>query len=266
MFKRDFFISHASADKHRYIQPLVKRLTERGVTFWLDSLEMTWGDSLAMSINRGLRESQHFLLCLSKAFLDRKWPEAEVNAIIAMQIEGEVKILPLILNSKEEVLRSYPLLAGLIYRDLEFVGLDKVADELASLVKIREVAEDNIRVTVESIHSGRLLHVTASSRASVQWLIAQVTQSLGLQNDLDAGAFEPFGIRWVLVDVNAEAEWKALDSEEQDLIWAVVKHEAGCFFSVYPTDRLSDIGVVDGTMFHLYAIPGDKPIIYHAAG
>jgi TIR domain len=63
--KQDLFISHATADKERYVLPLTDVLTNRGVTFWLDTFEIGWGDNFVIKINEGLRKSRFMLLCLS---------------------------------------------------------------------------------------------------------------------------------------------------------------------------------------------------------
>jgi hypothetical protein len=66
---------------------------------------------------RALRQTRFMLLCLSKAFLARPWPESEMSAALAIQnSSGVKKVLPLILNSREEVLQTYPIIHGLAYR------------------------------------------------------------------------------------------------------------------------------------------------------
>ena len=121
--KHDVFISHAGRDKERYVQPLVDALQDRGVTFWLDSIEVTWGDSVTRNINQGLAHSRFLLLCLSSSFVDRPWPEAEMGAAVAQQNAfGTKRVLPLILYDKDVVLSRYPLLADLAYREFSKIG------------------------------------------------------------------------------------------------------------------------------------------------
>ncbi len=43
---QDVFISHASKDKVEYISPLVNAFSAKRVTYWLDTLEISWGDSI----------------------------------------------------------------------------------------------------------------------------------------------------------------------------------------------------------------------------
>jgi len=130
---RDVFISHASADKPKYVRPLADALSAHSVTFWLDEGEMTWGDSVVARINDGLRRSRLALVCLSDNFVKRPWPESEMNAVFAMQNNKPIKrVLPLILNSRDKVLDRYPLLAGLVYREFK-ANADEIAKEIAGM-------------------------------------------------------------------------------------------------------------------------------------
>src|SRR5262245_43865819 len=103
--QQDVFISHAGRDKEQYIQPLTEAFVAKGVTFWLDNIEIAWGDSIARKVNEGLAGSKFVLLCLSRFFLEQRWTEAELGAALSIQNESGVKrVLPLILNHKEAVL------------------------------------------------------------------------------------------------------------------------------------------------------------------
>lgn len=254
---KDLFISHASDDSKGYIQPLVNSLINYEVTFWLDSLEMKWGDNLVLKINEGLRKSRYVLLCLSEAFLARPWPETEMNAALAVQNEhGIKKVLPLILNSKGKVLEAYPLIAGLIYREYRN-GPEHIAVELASLVAKQVTADELLHITVESIHTGQMSNLIVSPRVSIKWLVEQVRQEVGLKDSLDTGGFIPFPIRWVLVDAEAELEWKEMHIGEKRKVWAIVKTENGIMISKWGRDRLDNIDVYDNIVFHLQAVDED---------
>jgi hypothetical protein len=252
--KQDLFISHASSDKACYVKPLAESLMKCGVTFWLDTFEIGWGDSLTLKINEGLRESRYFVLCLSEAFLARPWPETELNAAFAVQTNtGKKKILPLILNSKEKILEQYPIIAGLVYREYD-ANPDEIAEELTQLSESRSISNGLLHVVVESIHTGSLSNLIVSSQASVKWLVDQAKKGSGLKEFLDTGGFEPFRIRWVLVDSNAEKEWQSISAREKRQIYAIVKTEKGIQISIDNRDRLANIGVYDNIIFHLYAV------------
>jgi hypothetical protein len=64
----DAFISHATEDKARVVKPLAKVLTAMGFNIWYDEFELTVGDSLRQSIDRGLANSRYGIVVLSPAF------------------------------------------------------------------------------------------------------------------------------------------------------------------------------------------------------
>lgn len=251
---QDIFISHAGRDKERYVQPLAEALAQKSVTFWLDNIEIAWGDSVASKINEGLANSRFVLLCLSQAFLRRPWPEAEMAAAFALQNDSGVKrVLPLILDSKEAVLAKLPLVAGLAYREFS-VGVTAVADEISTLCGRHIRPEEESHVVVESVHTGKLCNISVSRRVSVKWLADQAKAGMGVSDLADTGAYEPFHVRWVLVDTRAEETWRDLPRFRQRHLRAIVSGEKGLVFSESDSDRLGDLGVADGTVFHIYAI------------
>ncbi len=257
--KQDLFVSHATADKERYILPLTSALFNRGVTFWLDSFEIGWGDNFIVKINDGLRNSRFGLLCLSKNFLGRQWPETEMAAVLAIQnTNGIKKVLPLILNSKAKIFKIYPILAGFSYREFK-IGIDTIAEELATLTKQENKNTTGLfRIVVESVHSAKLSNLQASPRSSVKWLAEKARTGAGVKDSANIGALEKFPIRWVLVDVNAEDAWEDTPITEKLRTKALVKCGSVLKYSYRYDDRLEDTGVYDGIIFHLYAVQDTK--------
>jgi hypothetical protein len=252
-FKADFFISHASADKQDYILPLASRLSDRHVTYWLDSNELQWGDPLALKINDGFHESRHVVLCLSKNFISSSWTEEELNAAFVRNIEEDGrKVLPLILNSKRQILSKYPLLAGRLCK--EYSSPDIIADELAHIANIQAMPNNHIRVVIESVHSGLLSDVYVPLSATVEWLATKAKQRVGLKESLDTGGYQSFAIRWVLVDVNAKDCWKQLDSSNRQKTHALIQANNGIQIVTNKRLRLSEIGIDKDMKFHLCAV------------
>jgi hypothetical protein len=255
---QDLFISHASKDKAQYVQPLADSLAQKQVTFWLDSIEIGWGDSVPLKINEGLRLSRYVLLCLSRNFLQRPWPEAELaSALMAQNSSGRKRVLPLILNSKEMVLNAYPLLASVSYREFKH-GVEKLAGEIAAFVESPAHSGDNLNIVIESVHTGKLCNIAVSPRVSLKWLAESAQNGLGVSDRADTGAFEPFMVKWVLVDTKAEEAWLALPRRDKRGLTAVVSTASGPKFCTTDRDRLTDLGVTDGTVFHLYAVEDER--------
>lgn len=256
--QQDVFISHASADKIQYVYPLTEALSVQKVTFWLDDAEIRWGDNVVTKINDGLRTSRFALVCLSENFLRRAWPETEMAAVLSIQnSDGAKRVLPLILNSKDSVLRQYPLIAALAYREFN-QGADKLASEIASMVSGRPFADDEIALTVEGVHTGKLCRLRVPRRASVQWLIKTAQVGMEAQEAFKVGPFSEFRVRWVLVDVAAEYEWLGMPRNQQREIYALVKTDEGFRVARSDRDRIGQLGVRDGTVFHLYAIEDER--------
>ena len=134
--------------------PLVHAFSAKGVTYWLDAAEIGWGDSVVGKINEGLRTSRRLLLCLSKNFIERQWPRLEMESALAQQTDsGKARVLPLILNSREEVLAAYPLLHSLAYKLFE-QGIESIAAELGALRAAEGIRKRGLRIRIESAHSG----------------------------------------------------------------------------------------------------------------
>jgi hypothetical protein len=251
--RQDVFISHASADKPRYVFPLTDALSRRQVTFWLDDAEIKWGDSVSGKINEGLRTSQYALVCLSEAFLKRPWPEAEMGAVLSLQnARGEKRLLPLILNSKDKVLAQYPLIAGLAYRELD--DPDRIASEVAGIAKPKPTAAEELLLVVEGVHTGKLCRLKVPKRASVMWLAKMAQSGLNVDEAFKVGPFSEFHVRWVLVDVAAEQAWLEMPRYRQRGVHALIAGEGEPKVAQSGRQRLVELGVKNDTVFHLYAI------------
>jgi hypothetical protein len=91
--QRDVFISHASEDKDAIARPLAAELQSRGHSVWFDDFELTLGDSLRRSIDRGLAESRFGLVILSPSFFAKQWPQRELDGLTTREIAGSTKVI-----------------------------------------------------------------------------------------------------------------------------------------------------------------------------
>lgn len=108
MQKADFFISHDSRDKNCVARPLYEELVKRGFKVWYDEYSLKIGDSLTESIEKGITESRHGILILSKNFLNNeKWAKNELQSLKTKQIFSDQKvILPVWHQITEEDLKE----------------------------------------------------------------------------------------------------------------------------------------------------------------
>lgn len=93
--KWDVFISHAHEDKEDLARPLAHLLNKMGFRVWFDEWELQIGDSLAESINQGLRDSEYGIVIISPSFIEKKWTRNELYALFSQEEADTHKILPI---------------------------------------------------------------------------------------------------------------------------------------------------------------------------
>ena len=107
----DVFISYASEDRDA-AHPLAEALRARGVSAWLDVNEIGLGDSIRRSLDEGLKRSQFGVVLISKTYLRKHWPQAELGALLSKEAASVGRLLPVWHGiSKRDVVRRAPLLA-----------------------------------------------------------------------------------------------------------------------------------------------------------
>ena len=131
---RDVFVCHASEDKHDVARPLVAALEDSGLSVWFDEYELTLGDRLRRSIEKGLNASRFGVVILSESFFRKEWPQVELDALFALEGESK-KILPIWHGLGVEEIRQYsPLLADRLAVSTS-AGIADVAREIARAVR-----------------------------------------------------------------------------------------------------------------------------------
>lgn len=131
----DAFICHASEDKDSIVRPLAKKLTSMGFDIWYDEFELTVGDSLRQSIDKGLINSSYGIIILSHAFFQKNWPQYELNGLTAREIEGRKVILPIWHGiEKKDVLAYSPPLADKVALSTEKLTIKEIAKGLSKVL------------------------------------------------------------------------------------------------------------------------------------
>lgn len=103
----DAFISYASEDREAVVKPVVRALRRRGLRIWYDQLELSVGDSVVESLDRGLARSRCGVIVLSPAFVSKKgFTQWELRGLIERHINGETLLLPILHNIEPEVIRE----------------------------------------------------------------------------------------------------------------------------------------------------------------
>ena len=130
----DVFISHAGEDKEAFVRPLAQALRARDLSVWFDEFTLTVGDSLRRSIDRGLARSRFGVVVISPYFLDKEWPQRELDGLAAREVDGTKVILPVWHNITADELRARsPMLADRLVT-MSSKGIDRVIDDLAQAI------------------------------------------------------------------------------------------------------------------------------------
>jgi hypothetical protein len=90
----DFFISHASEDKEEIARPLADRLNSKGLMVWYADYSLKLGSNLRESIDYGLARSRFGIVIVSSHFLEKHWPQEELNDLATREVSGKNVILP----------------------------------------------------------------------------------------------------------------------------------------------------------------------------
>lgn len=131
------FISHAHEDKVKFARPLALAL-KKNHEVWFDEFELKVGDSLRERIDDGLHKCDFGVVILSAAFFRKKWTQAELDGLLALETKNRKLILPVWLGvSVEDVKQFSPTLAGRVGADAAN-GVDSVVSELLRAVQLSE--------------------------------------------------------------------------------------------------------------------------------
>ena len=131
----DVFISHASEDKDDFVRPLADALRARGFSVWFDELTLRLGDSLRRSIDHGLARSRFGVVVVSPNFLNKEWPQKELDGLVAREVEGAKVILPVWHNiSADEIRSCSPMLADRLATRSN-AGLERVVEDITAAIE-----------------------------------------------------------------------------------------------------------------------------------
>lgn len=133
----DVFISHAGEDKAELVRPLAESLRTLGLKVWYDEFEMSIGDSLSESIDRGIVSSAFGVVILSPSFLGRKpWTSYELRGLVQGWVFKRQVILPIWHKvTQEEVAAFSPTLGDTVAFDSSNMTIDQMAVGIDRVVR-----------------------------------------------------------------------------------------------------------------------------------
>lgn len=105
----DAFMIHAHEDKKDFVRPLVYSLRVRGFKIWFDEFNIKVGDSIRKAIDVGLARSRFGIVILSPSFLEKKWPQYELDGLITKEVVDQKVLLPVWYDIDFARIRDYSL-------------------------------------------------------------------------------------------------------------------------------------------------------------
>jgi TIR domain-containing protein len=207
----DAFICHASEDKEVFVRPLAKALMEKGLNVWFDEFALSIGDSLRRSIDRGLARSRFGVVVISPDFLQKEWPQKELDGLVAREVDGVKVILPVWHDIGAAEIRAIsPTLADRVAASSNR-GVDYVVEQLVSVIR-----QDRRAVTAETPES-RIRDAAANREVVDLWVNTEYAAKLGLIEKLRA---ESYDLKWEAANDEASSidleGWEYVIVERKD--------------------------------------------------
>jgi len=114
---------------------LATALKAKGLGVWFDEFTLRVGDSLRRSIDKGLSGARFGIVLISPKFLEKEWPQKELDALMGRESHGVKIILPVWHNVDAEYVSKFsPLLADRLASSSS-KGLDQVVADLMAAIK-----------------------------------------------------------------------------------------------------------------------------------
>lgn len=134
--QHDVFISHASEDKDSFVRELAEALRANHLDVWYDEFSLQIGDSLREAIDRGLAQSHYAIVVLSPHFFAKRWPQRELNGLVAREMDGDDNIiLPIWHNiDRAQIIEHSPPLADVL-GVTSAMGMDALVQQLVLRIR-----------------------------------------------------------------------------------------------------------------------------------
>ena len=131
----DVFISYASEDKAT-VAILASELRTRGIRAWFDETELTIGMGLRRSIDHGLANSRFGVVFMSHAFFKKEWTQRELDGLVALQVQGRQRVLPVWHGiTHDDVLGYSPTLADTVAARTSDSSMAEIAAEITRIIQ-----------------------------------------------------------------------------------------------------------------------------------
>jgi TIR domain len=127
------FLSHSYRDKP-FVLKLRDELEALGFSTWVDAHDLHGGDSLPRTIADGIARSSAMVVVLSEAALTSKWLAYELQIAVVRMVEGQLAVIPAIL----EPLTRPVEISALLYADFDRRPYDEALKTIVTALEQRE--------------------------------------------------------------------------------------------------------------------------------
>jgi hypothetical protein len=167
------FISHSSEDQQDFVRPLAEALSREYDRVWYSEYELTLGDSLFEKINAGLASCDFGIVVLSKSFFEKKWTQAELDGLFALETRTRKIILPIWKDVTEDEVKAFsPILAGRLAVPTA-AGLPKVLEQIRIAVSVSDRQRQLSALATASERVQKFKEKQADKRRSEQLLASE---------------------------------------------------------------------------------------------
>lgn len=131
----DIYIVHSPEDRNNIVYKLEDSLKHRKYKVWVEYNNISVGDSIIESIEKGLKNSRVGIVIISVNLLTSDWAKKEISVLLSKYITSGKKILPIWIGVTEEQVETFsPILSSiskLIYDKIQYETLiDKIIDSI----------------------------------------------------------------------------------------------------------------------------------------
>ena len=86
VFEKDIFISYSTKDS-RIAEEFKRMLVDSGVEFWIDEIDIGWGENILNKVFSGIYASKYVVVFVSDNSLASNWVRQEITTAFHREIE-----------------------------------------------------------------------------------------------------------------------------------------------------------------------------------
>jgi len=132
-YTKDVFISYSTIDSTE-ISDFVALLKNSGINFFLDKIDIGWGESISERVFSGIETSRYVVVFISRNSLNSTWVKNEINAAFQREIESKfITLLPILCCPQDEFFAEFPFLQSKKY--LRFEDKGQIIQNLIELLR-----------------------------------------------------------------------------------------------------------------------------------